>query len=114
MSVPHPVMPYRRLGASGLRVSALSFGSWVTFDTQMDLDPVLGCMQAAHDAGCNLFDNAEAYAGGRSETLMGEALAQLGWPRWSYVLTELGCNIGDEFGAFDRGRIHADLVGSGP
>lgn len=87
MSVPHPAMPYRRLGASGLHVSALSFGSWVTFDTQMGLDPVLGCMQAAHDAGCNLFDNAEAYAGGRSETLMGEALVQLGWPRWSYVLT---------------------------
>ena len=87
MAVPHPRMPYRRLGATGLKVSALSFGSWVTFDTQMDLDPVLGCMQAAHDAGCNLFDNAEAYAGGRSETLMGQALTELQWPRWSYVVT---------------------------
>lgn len=87
MAVPHPHMPYRRLGATGLKVSVLSFGSWVTFDTQMDLDPVLGCMQAAHDAGCNLFDNAEAYAGGRSETLMGQALTELQWPRWSYVVT---------------------------
>jgi len=68
-------------------VSALGFGSWVTFDTQMDLTPALECMQAARDAGCNFFDNAEAYAGGRSEEIMGRALRELGWPRWSYVLT---------------------------
>ncbi|MBL6620136.1 MAG: aldo/keto reductase [Ilumatobacteraceae bacterium] len=80
-------MEYRRLGGSGLKVSALGFGSWVTFDTQMDLTPALECMQAARDAGCNFFDNAEAYAGGRSEEIMGRALRELGWPRWSYVLT---------------------------
>lgn len=82
-----PKMEYRRLGGSGLKVSALGFGSWVTFDTQMDLTPALECMQAARDAGCNFFDNAEAYAGGRSEEIMGRALRELGWPRWSYVVT---------------------------
>jgi len=82
-----PSMEYRRLGSSGLKVSALGFGSWVTFDTQMDLTPALECMQAARDAGCNFFDNAEAYAGGRSEEIMGRALRELGWPRWSYVVT---------------------------
>ncbi len=82
-----PTMQYRRLGNSGLKVSALGFGSWVTFDTQMDLTPALECMQAARDAGCNFFDNAEAYAGGRSEEIMGRALRELGWPRWSYVVT---------------------------
>ena len=82
-----PTMQFRRLGNSGLKVSALGFGSWVTFDTQMDLTPALECMQAARDAGCNFFDNAEAYAGGRSEEIMGRALRELGWPRWSYVVT---------------------------
>jgi voltage-dependent potassium channel beta subunit len=80
-------MEYRRLGRTGLKVSVLSFGSWVTFDTQLQIDLALDCMQAAHDAGCNFFDNAEAYADGKSEQIMGDALAQLGWPRWSYVLT---------------------------
>ena len=87
MAIPAENMEYRRLGPSGVKVSVLSFGSCVSFDTQMGLDPVLECMQAAHDAGCNFFDNAEAYAGGRSETIMGEALVRLGWPRWSYVIT---------------------------
>ncbi len=80
-------MEYRRLGRSGIKVSALSFGSWVTFDTQLKDDLALECMQAAYDAGCNFFDNAEAYAGGESEAIMGRVIAELGWPRWSYVLT---------------------------
>lgn len=87
MAIPNEKMEYRRLGRSGIKVSVLSFGSWVTFDTQLDTNLALDCMQAAHDAGCNFFDNAEVYAGGKSETIMGEALRQLGWPRWSYVLT---------------------------
>ncbi len=87
MAIPHENMEYRRLGATGLKVSVLSFGSWVTFDTQMADDPALECMQAAHDAGCNFFDNAEAYAGGKSESIMGRVFRDLGWPRWSYVLT---------------------------
>jgi voltage-dependent potassium channel beta subunit len=80
-------MQYRRLGDTGVKVSVLSFGSWVTFHTQLDTDLALECMQAAHDAGCNFFDNAEGYAGGKSEEIMGKALAQLGWPRWSYLVT---------------------------
>ncbi len=85
--MPTNAMEYRRLGPSGLRVSVLSFGSWVTFDTQLGDDTALECMQAAHDAGCNFFDNAEAYAGGKSEEQMGRVLRQLGWPRYSYVVT---------------------------
>jgi voltage-dependent potassium channel beta subunit len=80
-------MEYRRLGRSGIKVSVLSFGSWVTFDNQVAVEAAVECMEAARDAGCNFFDNAESYAGGRSEEIMGEALRQLGWPRWSYVVT---------------------------
>ena len=80
-------MPYRRLGRSGLQLSVLSFGSWVTFDTQIKDDLALDCMQAARDAGCNFFDNAEAYAGGESEAIMGRVIEQLGWARQSYVLS---------------------------
>jgi voltage-dependent potassium channel beta subunit len=80
-------MPYRRLGRSGLQVSLLSFGSWVTFDNQIQDDLALECMQTAFDAGCNFFDNAESYAKGESEAIMGRVLQQLGWPRQSYVLS---------------------------
>ena len=80
-------MQYRRLGRTGIKVSVLSFGSWVTFDNQLKDDLAMECMQAARDAGCNFFDNAEAYAGGESEAIMGRVLTELGWPRWSYVLT---------------------------
>jgi voltage-dependent potassium channel beta subunit len=80
-------MPYRRLGRSGLSVSVLSFGSWVTFDNQLHDDTALACMQAARDAGVNFFDNAESYAGGESERIMGRVLGQLGWPRHSYVVS---------------------------
>ncbi|MEM9037414.1 MAG: aldo/keto reductase [Actinomycetota bacterium] len=82
-------MTYRRLGGAGLKVSTLSFGSWVTFGPQLaDADDTaLACMQAAWEHGCNFFDNAEAYAGGQSEEIMGKALARLGWPRESYVLS---------------------------
>ena len=83
----NPNMEYRRLGNTGLKVSVLSFGSWVTFDTQLDNELALDCMAAAGDAGCNFFDNAEAYAGGKSESIMGQALLELGWERYSYVLT---------------------------
>ena len=80
-------MEYRRLGPAGVKVSVLGFGSWVTFDNQLGLDESLATMQAARDAGCNFFDNAEVYAGGKSELLMGRALQELDWPRWSYVVT---------------------------
>jgi voltage-dependent potassium channel beta subunit len=80
-------MVYRRLGRSGLKLSTLSLGSWVTFDTQLNDDLALECMQTAFDAGCNFFDNAEAYAGGESERIMGQAIAELGWKRESYVVS---------------------------
>ena len=80
-------MQYRRLGRSGLQVSVLSFGSWVTFDNQMKDDLALECMQAAYDAGSNFFDNAEVYADGESEAIMGRVIEQLGWPRHTYVLS---------------------------
>ena len=81
------LMPYRRLGRSGLKVSLLSLGSWVTFGNQMDEDKALACMQAAFDSGVNFFDNAEVYAGGESERIMGRVLARAGWPRRSYVVS---------------------------
>jgi voltage-dependent potassium channel beta subunit len=83
----NPNMEYRRLGNTGLQVSILSFGSWVTFNTQLDNQLATECIAAAGEAGCNFFDNAEAYDGGKAETIMGQAFRDLGWERWSYVLT---------------------------
>ena len=80
-------MEYRRLGRSGLKVSVLSFGSWVTFGPQLDSGLAAECMAAAREAGVNFFDNAEAYAGGKSEELMGEAFRKNGWERHSYVVS---------------------------
>ena len=80
-------MEYRRLGRSGLKVSVLSFGSWVSFGTQMGLDTALACMDAAQQAGVNFWDNAEAYAGGQSEQIMGDAIKELGWKRHEYVIS---------------------------
>jgi len=80
-------MQYRRLGSSGLKLSELSFGSWVTYGNQLAEDSARECMAAAHDAGVNFFDNAEVYARGQSETIMGGALNKLGWRRSSYVVS---------------------------
>lgn len=80
-------MPFRPLGRTGLQISLLSFGSWVTFKDQLDVDRAAACLQAAREGGVNFFDNAEVYAGGESERIMGEAIAQLGWERHSYVVT---------------------------
>jgi voltage-dependent potassium channel beta subunit len=80
-------MEYRFLGSSGLQVSALSFGSWVTFGTQMGEDVAHDCMKAALDAGVNFFDNAEAYAGGQSETIMGSVVKKAGWKRSDLVVS---------------------------
>ena len=80
-------MTYRRLGRSGLKVSVLSFGSWVTFGEQVDTSLAKDCLTAARDAGVNFFDNAEAYAGGESEQIMGDAIRELGWERHSYVIS---------------------------
>jgi voltage-dependent potassium channel beta subunit len=65
----------------------LSFGSWVSFGPQLAGGSARDCLAAAYDAGVNFFDNAEVYAGGRSESIMGEAIAELGWPRHTYVIS---------------------------
>lgn len=80
-------MEYRHLGKVGIRVSELSFGSWVTFHNQADVKAAVEMMSAAYDAGVNFFDNAEVYAGGKSEEVMGAALKQLGWRRSSYLVS---------------------------
>jgi voltage-dependent potassium channel beta subunit len=80
-------MEYRRLGSTGLKVSVLGLGSWVTFGNQLDQGLARACMAAAFEAGVNFFDNAESYASGESERLMGAAFAQLGWVREDYVVS---------------------------
>jgi voltage-dependent potassium channel beta subunit len=80
-------MNYRRLGRSGLKVSELSFGSWVTYGNQLGESTARECMAAAFDAGVNFFDNAEVYAKGNAESIMGEALKRLAWRRSSYIIS---------------------------
>ena len=80
-------MQYRRLGRTGLKLSTLSLGSWVTYHNQVDQKAAVEMMAAAFDAGVNFFDNAEVYASGHSETLMGAALKTLAWPRLNYVVS---------------------------
>ncbi|MEO8684388.1 MAG: aldo/keto reductase, partial [Devosia sp.] len=80
-------MEYRRLGKSGLKVSELSLGSWVTFSKQVDESKALKLMTTAYDAGVNFFDNAEGYEAGASEALMGAALEKLGFSRDSYAVS---------------------------
>jgi voltage-dependent potassium channel beta subunit len=80
-------MEYRRLGKSGLKVSELSLGSWVTFSFQVDGSGAEKLMALAYEQGVNFFDNAEVYADGESERLMGEALRKLGWGRDTYCVS---------------------------
>lgn len=80
-------MEYRHLGHSGIHVSLLSLGSWVTFSTQVNVDSAAEMMNAAYEQGVNFFDNAEVYAGGKSEEVMGAALKKLGWRRGSYLVS---------------------------
>ena len=80
-------MNYRHLGRAGIQVSELSLGSWITFNNQLDVDAAMACMSAAYEAGANFFDNAEAYARGKSEEVMGMALRKLGWRRGSYLVS---------------------------
>ena len=80
-------MNYRNLGNSGLKISELSFGSWVTFVNQLDEKSAMNCMALAYERGVNFFDNAEAYASGESEQLMGNILKKLKWDRDSYIVS---------------------------
>ncbi len=80
-------MTYRRLGSSGVKVSALSFGAWITFGKQIGNDAARQLLHTAYDAGINFFDNAEAYADGQAEIVMGEILKKSGWRRSSYLVS---------------------------
>ena len=80
-------MKYRRLGKSGLQLSELSFGAWVTFAQQIDSKMAEKLMTIAYDAGVNFFDNAEAYADGKAEIMMGDILKRRGWPRDTFVVS---------------------------
>ncbi|HSL45765.1 MAG TPA: aldo/keto reductase [Anaerolineales bacterium] len=109
-------MEYRHLGKAGIRVSELSFGSWVTFHTQADVKAAVEMMSAAYEGGVNFFDNAESYAGGQSEKVMGDALKQLGWRRGSYLVsTKLywGLHNGvNEKNTLNRKRLIEGINGS--
>ncbi len=80
-------MEYRSMGRSGLKISALSYGAWVTFGDQINEDVAADCMKAAYDAGVNFFDNAEAYASGRAEIMMGNIIKKIGWRRSELVIS---------------------------
>lgn len=80
-------MEYRHLGKAGIRVSELSLGAWVTYGGQVGEDAAEACMRIAYDAGVNFFDNAEGYAHGNAETVMGNVLKRMGWPRESYIVS---------------------------
>ena len=80
-------MNYRRLGKTGLKISELSYGSWVTFSFQLGVDAAAEIMKLAYDNGVNFFDNAEAYASGQAELIMGKAIKKLGWSRGTYVVS---------------------------
>jgi len=103
-------MTYRRLGRSGLKVSALSFGAWVTFGNQIG-DPVAHeLMHTAYNAGVNFFDNAEAYAAGKAELVMGDILKKSGWARSSYVVSSKvfwGGNLPNETGLSRKHVVEA-------
>lgn len=101
-------MKYRYLGSSGLQVSELSFGSWVTFSTQIGEETAQDCMQAAYDAGVNFFDNAEGYADGASEVMMGNVIRKAGWKRSDLVISTKIFWGGD--GPNDRGLSRKHVI----
>ncbi len=101
-------MRYRRLGRSGLKVSELSLGAWVTYGGQVGEETALECMSAAYDAGVNFFDNAEVYAGGQAEITMGKVLKKAGWRRESIVLSTKIFWGGE--GPNDKGLNHKHII----
>lgn len=101
-------MEYRYLGKSGLKVSALSFGSWVTFGSQADVDRALEMMKIAYEAGVNFFDNAEVYNAGDAELIMGKVIQKAGWSRKDLVLSTKMFWGGD--GPNDRGLSRKHII----
>jgi len=109
-------MEYRRLGSAGIKVSALSLGSWVTYGKQVDVDAATASIRTARELGVNFFDNAEVYASGESERIMGAALRKLAFRRGSYLVsTKLfwGLNEGpNEKNTLNRKRLLEGIDGS--
>lgn len=101
-------MEYRRLGKAGIKVSELSLGAWVTYGGQVGEDIARECMAAAFDAGVNFFDNAEGYAAGQAEVVMGNVIKQLGWRRESIVVSTKIFWGGD--GPNDTGLSHKHII----
>ena len=79
-------MQYKNLGRSGLRVSQLAYGAWVSFGNQLDVKEAKSLLHCSRDHGINFFDNAEVYANGRAEEIMGQAIRELGWKRSDIVV----------------------------
>ncbi|MBI1814293.1 MAG: aldo/keto reductase [Deltaproteobacteria bacterium] len=101
-------MNYRRLGKAGIKVSELSLGAWVTYGGQVGEDGARECMTAAYEAGVNFFDNAEAYARGNAEVVMGNVIKQLGWRREKLVISTKLFWGGN--GPNDSGLSHKHLI----
>jgi len=101
-------MDYRHLGKAGVKVSELSLGAWVTYGNQFGVDEAKEIMKAAFDLGVNFFDNAEAYASGQAELIMGKALKELGWPRKDYLVSTKIFWGGD--GPNDRGLSYKHII----
>jgi voltage-dependent potassium channel beta subunit len=101
-------MEYRRLGRAGIKLSALSLGAWVTYGGQVGEQTARECMAAAYDAGVNFFDNAEGYAGGNAETVMGNVIKQMGWRREGLVISTKIFWGGD--GPNDTGLSHKHVI----
>jgi voltage-dependent potassium channel beta subunit len=104
-------MEYRRLGKSGLKVSALSFGSWLTFGKQIGDDSAENLMKMAYDNGVNFFDNAEIYARGQSEIVMGSILKKMAWSRDSYtVSSKVFFGLGGDLAPTQKGLNRKHVV----
>ncbi len=103
-------MEYRRLGRAGIKLSALSLGAWVTYGGQVGEQIAEECMTVAYEAGVNFFDNAEGYAGGQAETVMGNVIKKLGWRRESVVIsTKIFFGAGQN-GPNDQGLSHKHII----
>ncbi len=101
-------MNYRHLGKAGIRLSELSLGAWVTYGEQVGEDTAYACMKAAYDSGVNFFDNAETYANGNAEIVMGNVLKRMGWRRESFVVSTKIFWGGE--GPNDTGLSHKHII----
>ena len=101
-------MEYRHLGTAGIKVSALSLGAWVTYGSQVGEEVAHDCMKAAYDLGVNFFDNAEGYANGNAEIVMGNVVKKMGWKRSDLVISTKIFWGGQ--GVNDRGLSHKHII----